>query len=60
MYHIDNIIGYRKTQEVCEQCLKELKTLCNAGLTLNDETCLLRQTQIQFLGHGIYARHEKG
>lgn len=33
-----------------------MKTLSDAGLKLNDDKCLLRQTQIQFLGHIIDAR----
>uniref|UniRef100_A0A8C1MGR5 Gypsy retrotransposon integrase-like protein 1 n=1 Tax=Cyprinus carpio TaxID=7962 RepID=A0A8C1MGR5_CYPCA len=55
--YMDDIIIYGETPEIHDCRLKRvLKTLSDAGLKLNDDKCLLRQKQIQFLGHIIDAR----
>uniref|UniRef100_A0A8C1XAL3 ribonuclease H n=1 Tax=Cyprinus carpio TaxID=7962 RepID=A0A8C1XAL3_CYPCA len=49
--YMDDIIVYGVTPEVHECRLgRVLSTLSDAGLKLNEDKCLLRQTQIQFLG----------
>lgn len=49
--YMDDIIVYGETPEVYECRLgRVLSTLSDAGLKLNEDKCLLRQTQIQFLG----------
>ncbi|KAI2644440.1 Retrovirus-related Pol polyprotein from transposon opus [Labeo rohita] len=52
--YMDDIIVYGETQEVHDRRLQRvLKTLSDAGLKLNEDKCLLRQTQLRFLGHVI-------
>lgn len=54
--YMDDIIIYGETLEIHDCHLKRvLKTLSDARLKLNDDKCLLRQKQIQFLGHIIDA-----
>ena len=52
--YMDDILIFGKTAEEHEVRLqKALKILKNAGLKLNDEKCLLRQSQLHYLGHCI-------
>ncbi|XP_056142138.1 uncharacterized protein pogzb [Lampris incognitus] len=51
---MDDILVYANTPEEHEQRLQNtLQTLEEAGLQLNNEKCLLRQTQLRYLGHII-------
>lgn len=52
--YMDDILIYSDTPEEHEERLqKVLDTLKNAGLKLNHEKCLLRQRQLNYLGHCI-------
>lgn len=51
---MDDILVYGNTAEQHEQRLQSaLRTIENAGLKLNNEKCLLRQSQLCYLGHVI-------